>query len=79
MPNFLCGNESPEEFVKAMMRKDKVKTIDKLDDRPWDIIQAFRNLNQLLAMEQFFQHNIIVDYDGYEEVQPDHVVVNHDA
>lgn len=41
----------------------------------WDIVAAFKDLHQRLAMLDFCQNNIIVDYPN-DLVQPDHVVVN---
>jgi hypothetical protein len=79
MPKLLRGNESPEEFVKAMIRahksieRVKVSMIDGISGLPWERTKAFMDLRQRLAMLNFCQNNIIIDYP---DVQPDHVVVN---
>jgi hypothetical protein len=47
--------------------------IDKIDDRPWDIVAAFRDLNQRLAMLDFYQNHTMIECMDMD-VQPDHVV-----
>jgi len=76
MPEFeIMRTPTIKELVEKI-EKVKLPMIDKLDDRPWDIVAAFRDLNQRLAMAELCQHSIIVDYT---DVMPDHVVIAHDT
>lgn len=53
--------------------------IDKLDDRPWDIVAAFKDLHQRLALLDY-QDAIIAaatrNYTTIDDIQPDHIVGN---
>ncbi len=67
-------NDVHMEALRDRTVKIEIPMIDKVNERPWDMARAFIDLHERLAMLDFCENHIIVDYDGSLDVKPEFVV-----